>query len=99
MSSSPAAVLSQLIEFGRVPEPDFLPFEWRVAYEAVKVVHGSRDDRLNAFLAAIEQFPDDFAMSSAVYAAAPVRENRGSRNRVMRDAGDALGPPPVLEWL
>ncbi len=99
MSPNPAAVLSQLIEFGYSPEPDFLPFQWRVAYEAVKVVHGSREDRLAAFTAAIEQFPDSFAMSSQVYAAAPVRENRGSRNRVLRDAGDALGPPPLLEWL
>src|SRR3989304_44898 len=95
----PAAILSRLIEFGYAPQPDRLPFEWGVAYEHVKLVRGSRDDRLDAFLAIIQQFPDNFAMSSPVYAAAPARENRASRNRVLRDGSDALGPPPVLEWL
>lgn len=107
--SSPAArftapaILGHLIEFGYSPPHTHpaanpLPPEWQLAYDAVMAVRGSRTDRMAAFEEFVRSDAGSFAMKADVLAHAPVRENRGLRNRYLRNASDALGPPPILEW-
>ncbi len=95
-----ASLLARLIAFGYVPEPqEPLPFEWQLAYQAVKEVRGLAADRWDAFEAAIAHLPQHTAMHIAVFDKTPAREGRMHRNRVVRHAADALADPPQVDWV
>jgi hypothetical protein len=95
-----ASLLAHLIAVGYVAEPtEPLPFEWQLAYQAVKEVRGLAEDRWEAFDNAIANLPQQIAMHIAVHDATPARENRMHRNRVIRNSADALAAPPQVDWL
>lgn len=95
-----AGLLARLIAFGYVAEPtEPLPFEWQLAYQAVKEVRGLAEDRWEAFENAIANLPQQLAMHVAVHSLYPTRENRLHRNRVIRNSADAFADPPQIDWL